>query len=153
MKQIKGAVFGSNLPFNVLFLWIINYDYECPWKYSFSSRLTLSFGHTTDTGPGFCVNKELLWMSRIDFYLFRVGSIRFWVDSNSLQSSYYQYSRILLYDRYFTILSNLTGISTLRLLANNSGPLLTQTVGVVSSSQPRDSDLEGGELISLFDGN
>ena len=88
-------------------------------------------------------------MSCIDFYLFRVGSIL----SRLEKSSYYRYSRILLYDRYFTILSNLTGISTLRLLANNSGPLLTQTVGVVSSSQPRDSDLEGGELISLFDGN
>ena len=91
-------------------------------------------------------------MSCIDFYLFRVGSILSRLEKTT-ESSYYRYSRILLYDRYFTILSNLTGISTLRLLANNSGPLLTQTVGVVSSSLPRDSDLEGGELISLFDGN
>jgi len=89
-------------------------------------------------------------MSNIDFYLFRVLD-RFELFRVLLPRA----SKILLLHTIVILrsLSNLTGISTLGLANRFFSRLYTQTVGVVSSSQSRDSDLEGGELISLFDGN
>ena len=78
--------------------------------------------------PGFCVNKKILWMSNIDFYLFRVLD-RFELFRVLLPMS--RASRILLLHTIVILrsLSNLTGISTLGLANNFQSPLHTNCGG------------------------
>ena len=90
---------------------------------------TFIWAHLSYCEPGFCVNKKILWMSNIDFYLFRVLDRLRVVSGLVLLPN--RASRILLLHTIVILrsLSNLTGISTLGLANNFQSPLHTNCGG------------------------